>query len=71
MKRRGISLIVLIITIVVIIILATAIMINLSQTNVINNANEAVFKSDISTMQDELTIYISDKYSETFRRIYT
>ena len=64
MKNKGISLIVLIITIVVIIILATAIIVNLAQTNIIGNANEAVVKQDFKTMQDELTLYKSDKYVE-------
>ena len=62
MKNKGISLIVLIITIVVIIILATAIIVNLAQTNIIENANEAVVKQDIKTFQDELDLYKADKY---------
>ena len=65
MKNKGISLIVLIITIVVIIILATAIIVNIANTNIISNANEAVVKQDIKTFQDELDIYISDKYTDT------
>ena len=44
MKNKGISLIVLIITIVVIIILATAVIVNLVNTNVIKNADVAVLK---------------------------
>ena len=62
MKKKGISLIVLIITIVVIIILATAIIVNIAQTNLIENANEAVVKQDFKAFQDELTMYIADKY---------
>lgn len=65
MKKRGISLIVLIITIVVIIILATAIIVNLAQTNIIGNANEAVVKQDFKTFQEELNLYIADKYADT------
>ena len=64
-QKKGISLIVLIITIVVIIILATAIIVNLAQTNMIENAKEAVVKQDFKTMQDELTLYKADKYADT------
>ena len=52
-NKKGISLIVLIITIVVIIILATAIIVTLARTNVIDNANEATVKQDFRTLQDE------------------
>ena len=65
MKNRGISLIVLIITIVVIIILATAIIVNLAHTNIIANANEAVVKQDFRTLQDELDLYVANKYTDT------
>ena len=51
MKKKGISLIVLIITIVVIIILAASIILNLSNVNLINNANEAVLKQDMATFK--------------------
>lgn len=62
--KKGISLIVLIITVLVIIILATAVIVNLAQTNIVNNANEATVKQDFKTMQEELTLYIADKYVE-------
>ena len=65
MKKKGISLIVLIITCVVIIVLATAIIVNIAQTNMIENAKEAVVKQDFKTMQDELTLYIADNYADT------
>ena len=61
-NKKGISLIVLIITIVVIIILATAIIVTLARTNVIDNANEATVKQDFRTLQDELDMYISDQF---------
>ena len=63
-NKRGISLIVLIITIIVIIILAAAVILTMSNNNPIENANEARFKEDIRTMQDELSMYISKKYSD-------
>lgn len=62
MKKKGISLIVLIITIVVIIILAASIILNMSKINIINNANEAVLRQDIATLQSELDIYVADRY---------
>ena len=64
MKKKGISLIVLIITIVVIIVLATAIIVTLARTNVIENANEATVKQDFRTLQDELNMYIADRFTE-------
>lgn len=63
MKNKGISLIVLIITIVVIIILATAVIINLYRTNIVKNANEAKFKQDITLLKEELNFYLLDKIS--------
>ena len=63
--KKGISLIVLIITIVVIVVLATAIIVNLAKTNVINNANEAQVKQDFKTLQEELNLYKADKYADT------
>ena len=63
-KRIGISLIVLIITIVIIIVIATAIIVTLSKTNVIDNANEATLKQDFNTLKDELNVYIADKFVE-------
>ena len=65
MKKKGIGLIVLIITIVVIIILATAIIVSLARTNVIENANEATVKQDFRTLQDELNMYIADRFADT------
>jgi Tfp pilus assembly protein PilE len=64
-KRRGISLIVLIITVVIIVILATAVIVNLVQTNVIDKTKEAVVQQDFKTFQDELNLYLADKYAET------
>lgn len=61
-NKKGISLIVLIITIVVIIILAAAIILNLSNTNIITNANTAVSKNDISEVQSAVTIAYGDLY---------
>ena len=65
MKKKGISVIVLIITIVVIIILATTIILSVAKANVINNANLAVLKSDISNLKSELAMYIANEFLET------
>ena len=54
MNKKGISLIVLIITIVVIIILATAVIVTLARTNVIENATEAV--KDVGESYEKATI---------------
>lgn len=58
--KKGISLIVLVITIIVMIIIAGAIIISLNSTNVINRANEAVTKSDVSTLNDKLVLAYAD-----------
>ncbi len=60
--KRGISLIVLVITIIVIIILAGSIILNLVNNNIILNANEATFKSSIDTYNSELSTSISNEY---------
>lgn len=64
-KNEGISLIVLVITIIVIIILAGSVILSLSNNNPIASANEAVYKSDVASIQSQLALYASTKYSET------
>ena len=64
-ERKGISLIVLIITIIVMIILATSIILVLSSSGIISNAQKSAFQSDIKTMEEELNVYLSTKYLET------
>ena len=63
-NKKGISLIVLIITIVVIIILAAAIILNLSQTNLIENANNAVSENDKAEIQSAVTLAYGDMYAD-------
>ena len=53
-NKRGISLIVLIFTILVILILASVIVMSFNNNNPIGRANEAKFKSDVTTFRDEL-----------------
>ena len=61
--KRGISLIVLIVTIIVIIILAAAVILTITKNNPVSSAKEATFKEDVRGMQDELSLYLSKKYT--------
>jgi hypothetical protein len=63
-KNSGISLIVLVITIIVIIILAGTIILSLANNSPIQSANEARFKSDLKTFQTELNLYETKQYSD-------
>ena len=60
-KNRGVSLIVLVITILVVIILASIIILTFKTTNPIKRAQEAKFKSDLRGFKEELLAYISDR----------
>ena len=60
-KRRGISLLTLVITIMVIAILSTVVILILVNNNPIENAKQSVFKNDIIAMQEELNTYITNK----------
>ena len=62
--KKGISLIVLIVTIIVIIILAAAVILTITKNNPVSSAKEATFKEDIVSIQDELSMYISKKYTD-------
>ena len=62
--KRGISLIVLIVTIIVIIILAAAVILTITKNNPVSSAKEATFKEDMASIQDELSMYLSKKYTE-------
>ena len=65
MKKRGISLIVLVITIIVIIILAGAIILNLTKNNPIESARKAKFLNDIDAFKSELSLYELNKMAST------
>ena len=62
--KKGISLIVLIVTIIVIIILAAAVILTISKNNPVSSAKEATFKEDMASIQDELSMYLSKKYTD-------
>jgi hypothetical protein len=64
-NKRGISLIVLVITIIVIIILAGSVILSLSKNNPILSAQEATFKNDMDSVQNGITMYITSKYAQT------
>jgi len=55
---------VLIITIIVIIILAAAVILTISKNNPVSSAKEATFKEDVTSIQDELSMYLSKKYAD-------
>ena len=63
-QKKGISLIVLIVTIIVIIILAAAVILTITKNNPVSSAKEATFKEDMANIQDELSMYISKKYTD-------
>ena len=63
-QKKGISLIVLIVTIIVIIILAAAVILTISKNNPVSSAKEATFKEDVTAIQDELSMYLSKKYTD-------
>lgn len=62
-KKNAISLIVLVITIIVMAILAATVIITLSNTNIISQANDAVIKDRLSKYKEELTMYIANETS--------
>ncbi|MBR6688485.1 MAG: type II secretion system protein [Clostridia bacterium] len=66
-KKNGISLIVLVITIIVMIILAASIVITLSNTGVINRANEAVDKTNEKQVQALAALTWADVYMDNLR----
>ena len=56
-QKKGISLIVLVITIIVMIILASAVIISLSNSNIITKAKEAVNKTNEKALEQQATLY--------------
>ena len=66
--KKGISLIVLIVTIIVIIIiiiiLAAAVILTITKNNPVSSAKEATFKENVTSIQDELSMYLSKKYTD-------
>ena len=63
-NKKGISIIVLIVTIIVIIILGTIVILTLNNSNPIESAKESTFKDDIRTFQDDLSLRIAKEYTD-------
>ncbi|MDD2376039.1 MAG: hypothetical protein PHD15_00040 [Clostridia bacterium] len=61
-EDKGISLIVLVITIIVVIILAGAVIISLANNNPISQANKATFLSDLRNFETELNLYETKQF---------
>ena len=59
-SKKGISLIVLVITIIVMIILATAIILSLNSSNISGKANEAKLSSDLANKKEAASVYLSE-----------
>lgn len=62
--KKGISLILLIITIIIIMIIAGTVILTLANNNPIENANKAVFLSNIDAIKSEINVYTSSKLLE-------
>jgi hypothetical protein len=62
--KKGISLIVLVITIVISLILVSVIVVNLVNDDVTNRAFEVKFKTNTKSYQDQLEMYISSKKTQ-------
>ena len=60
MKKQGISLIVLVITIIVLAILAAAVIISLSNTNVIGQSEKTVLSNDYAELSSALSLVYTD-----------
>ena len=67
MMKKGISLIVLVITIIVMIILAASVVITLSNTGVINRASQAVDLTNEAAVQDLAALTWADVYMDNKR----
>ena len=66
-KKKGISLIVLVITIIVMIILAASVVITLSNTGIIDRADQAVKLTNEKQVQDLAAMIWSEKYMDKYR----
>jgi len=66
-KRKGISLIVLVITIIVMIVLAGAIILSLNNSGIINKSNEAVDLTNIANVRE----FAQTKWAEAYLELET
>ena len=70
-KNKGISLIVLVITIIVMIVLAGAVIISLSQNGIVGKANEAVNDTDFQQIKQAALLAWADAYAGGARDVET
>lgn len=70
-NNKGISLIVLVVTIIVMIIIAGAIIITLTQSNIISQAEEATFKTQVRAIQDALSLKKANMLADNVGNIET
>ena len=66
-NKKGISLIVLVITIIVMIILAASVVISLSNTGIIDKAGQAVDATDAAQVQNLAALAWADAYMDNYR----
>ncbi len=64
-NKKGISLIVLIITIVVLLIITTSVVLTLVNNNIINDASKAVRLQQLSTIKEEIILYMGKIQSDS------
>lgn len=67
MNKKGFSLVVLIITIIVMIIIAATVVLNLEDTNTINEATESKLSGQLDNVQQKLSEIVSEKMMENKR----
>ena len=65
-NKKGISLIVLIITIMVIVILSAAVLLNMTEDNPIDSAREAVNETNIAKLKEEANVIYSQWYKKKY-----
>ena len=63
-EKKGISLIVLVVTIAVTIVLSAAIILTLTNNNPIENAKKVAFETDMSALKEDLNTYVHRKIAE-------
>ena len=63
-EKKGISLIVLVITIAVTIVLSASIILTLTNNNPIENAKKVAFETDMSALKEDLNTYVHKKIAE-------
>ncbi len=70
-KKSGISMIVLIITIIVSVILLSVVLLNIERNNPIDSAKEVRFKNDIDNFINEISITYTNKKTENLKYNFT